>query len=153
VATISLEARDRTGPRLTVLRIIAPGDTAIEVHPGENPVVQLTLNEEVVFEIVASDLSGPVTYTWTFGDGTTAQGSRVTHQFAAVGTSIVSVTMTDAAGNTNTTALPVNTESRGFFEVLTAGGGVLLIVLAVVVVGAVGVFALYRYRMKHRKNY
>ena len=47
----------------------------------------------------ASDRVGPVTFAWTFGDGTTATGNAVSHAFGAAGTFDVGVIAIDAAGN------------------------------------------------------
>lgn len=48
-------------------------------------------------------------YTWDFGDGTSATGQTVTHQFRTVGTFMVRLTVTDSRGATATSinALPV----------------------------------------------
>jgi PKD repeat protein len=54
----------------------------------------------VAFTAQASDMWGPVTLSWDFGDGTPiATGASVTHTFAAAGTHTVTVTATDAVGN------------------------------------------------------
>ena len=43
-----------------------------------------------------------LTYAWTLGDGTTATGPAPTHRYSASGSVQVSVTVTDAAGNSGT---------------------------------------------------
>jgi DNA/RNA endonuclease G (NUC1) len=48
-----------------------------------------------------------LTYTWTFGDGTTGTGVSPTHVFADNGTFIVTVTAEDPAGATSTASLSV----------------------------------------------
>ena len=45
-----------------------------------------------------------VSYSWTFGDGQTGAGMGPSHTYAAGGTFIVTLTVTDNAGATNTTA-------------------------------------------------
>lgn len=52
---------------------------------------------------------GPYNVTWTFGDGTTGYGVNVSHDYSAGGTFQPSVTVTDALGAQNTTALPAIT--------------------------------------------
>lgn len=47
------------------------------------------------------------TYAWNFGDGTTASGVVVTHQYRAVGTYPVTLTVTDQRGAQATSILPV----------------------------------------------
>ena len=41
-------------------------------------------------------------YTWSFGDGTSASGPAVAHTFAAKGGYPVTLTVTDAVGNSTT---------------------------------------------------
>ncbi|QBX54465.1 PKD domain-containing protein [Nocardioides seonyuensis] len=54
------------------------------------------------------DVWSPVDSTaWSFGDGTTASGSAVTHAWMAAGTYTVTVTLSDAAGNTTTASREV----------------------------------------------
>jgi PKD repeat protein len=49
--------------------------------------------------VSASGGTAPYTYSWRFGDGTTAGNlTTVTHSYAAAGTYVVMVTATDAAG-------------------------------------------------------
>lgn len=52
------------------------------------------------FTAQATDMWGPVTVSWDFGDGSASgTGSSVTHTFAAAGTRTVTVTASDAVGN------------------------------------------------------
>ena len=45
-----------------------------------------------------------MSYSWNFGDGGTATGRTVTHEFSAPGTYVVSLTVTDAFGRSATTS-------------------------------------------------
>ncbi len=150
---LNLDARDRTGPKLTSLRVVAPGSAAVEVHPETNPIVTVKLNDEVVFEIVGADRSAPVVYSWNFGDGSRAEGARVTHRFTNLGMLSVSVSMTDAAGNSNTTAVRVNVEGGGILEIIPGGPLGLVLLVAALAGGGVGLFLMLRWRAKNRKNY
>jgi hypothetical protein len=49
-----------------------------------------------------SDISSHVTTTWSFGDGSIAEGTAVTHEYAHPGSYDVRATATDAAGRTAT---------------------------------------------------
>ncbi len=51
---------------------------------------------------VASDVSSQVTTTWSFGDGSIAEGDAVAHAYAQGGSYEVRVTATDAVGHTAT---------------------------------------------------
>jgi hypothetical protein len=55
----------------------------------------------------ASDDWSGVTFSWDFGDGTTATGAAADHAFAAAGTPTVTVTATDGGGNTATRSAQV----------------------------------------------
>lgn len=48
-----------------------------------------------------------VSYSWAFGDGAVAQGSKVTHTFSAAGTYNTTLTVTDSVGMTNKSSIPV----------------------------------------------
>ncbi|MCI4371348.1 MAG: PKD domain-containing protein [Thermoplasmata archaeon] len=48
----------------------------------------------------------PYRYAWNFGDGTAGDGASVAHEYASAGTYLVSVTVTDVTGWTNTSVLP-----------------------------------------------
>jgi len=56
----------------------------------------------------SSDRDGVITtYTWQFGDGTSAQGVQVTHAYASAGTYQVTLTVTDDGGLTDSLAKSV----------------------------------------------
>src|SRR5438128_2456480 len=51
--------------------------------------------------------TGPYTYTWTFGDGGTANAQNPTHGYTAAGTYKVTLKVTDSAGVSSTSTLTV----------------------------------------------
>jgi len=53
------------------------------------------------------DLEGPVTYAWYFGDGNTSAEMSPYHAYNQPGEYLPSLTVTDSAGQNNTTFLPV----------------------------------------------
>ncbi|WP_202935137.1 PKD domain-containing protein [Halorussus amylolyticus] len=55
----------------------------------------------------SSDNVGVTGYAWEFGDGNTATGATPSHTYADPGTFIANVTVSDDAGNTNTSAVTV----------------------------------------------
>ena len=77
---------DLTPPALTGVSIPAAG----------------TAGTALPFSSTATDVWGPVTTSWAFGDGTTADGAAPSHTFAAAGTPTVTVTATDGVGNAAT---------------------------------------------------
>ncbi|MBN8867889.1 MAG: PKD domain-containing protein [Solirubrobacterales bacterium] len=62
---------------------------------------------ETVMAADGSDRSGPVSLSWSFGDGGTAAGRYVKHAFASTGTFEVKVTATDGVGNETVETVPV----------------------------------------------
>ncbi|MBD3316819.1 MAG: PKD domain-containing protein, partial [Chitinivibrionales bacterium] len=65
-------------------------------------------DEAIIGEVVTFDASGtvdpegdlPLTYSWSFGDGTTAEGGVVDHNYNGSGNYVVTVFVTDARGAT-----------------------------------------------------
>ncbi len=53
----------------------------------------------VLFSGTASGGTTPYTYTWNFGDGSTALGASASHVFAAAGSYVVNLRVTDFAGH------------------------------------------------------
>jgi PKD repeat protein len=55
----------------------------------------------------SSDVDGhvPLTYAWSFGDGSTGTGVSPTHSYAAAGVYVVTLTVTDAAGQSSLPAV------------------------------------------------
>lgn len=96
----------------------AEASTTITVNPMANqpPVARFTyspanplVNQWITFDAASSyDPDGTiVSYSWDFGDGATATGSRVTKRYSAAGTYTVTLTVTDNRGATNSTSQTV----------------------------------------------
>ncbi len=110
IAVLANQVKDTTGNLLAaatlgtfnvaVLSIISPPVAT------PNPAVP---GQPVVFTAGAVSTTG-VTYFWNFGDGTTASGSTVTHLFGVPSIYTVTLTVTDANGQSVTSVflLPVN---------------------------------------------
>lgn len=74
-------------------------------------VITIAPSEGVPVDFIASsgDLDGdPLTYTWDFGDGTTADGLAPTHTYADDGAFTVHVTATDSGGLSSTASTVVH---------------------------------------------
>ncbi|WP_227133525.1 PKD domain-containing protein [Halorubellus salinus] len=74
-----------------------------------------TTLEDVAFDASATtDPDGDaLTYEWDFGDGTTGTGETVSHGYDDAGTYTVMLSVTDAAGVTNTTTRTVTVDEPG----------------------------------------
>ncbi|MDQ3023662.1 MAG: PKD domain-containing protein [bacterium] len=58
-----------------------------------------TYDVPINFWAISRGGDAPLTYSWTFGDGSTALGAEVTHTYPTVGVYNVTVVATDSAGN------------------------------------------------------
>lgn len=96
VYVVKLTVRDATGHTWNATREITVRNVAPQVAPAASGTPgELT----VTLDANALDLDGSVTrVTWTLGDGATAEGTRVTHAYAAAGTYDVTATATDDDG-------------------------------------------------------
>jgi hypothetical protein len=71
-----------------------------------------TTFDTIAFSVVGSDPNGDaLTYTWNFGDGTSASGANVSHQFSTPGSYAVSVTADDNRGGKATGSVSVSVAS------------------------------------------
>src|SRR5688500_4337870 len=89
------------------IRLIPPG-VILPTNPNLTPAFTATPENPEVMQVVSFDASATTnngtscntacTFAWDFGDGTTATGIAVTHQFRRVGNFAVRLTVTDARG-------------------------------------------------------
>ncbi|MCB0402773.1 MAG: PKD domain-containing protein [Flavobacteriales bacterium] len=82
------------------------------IHPIPNPSFTFNPNNAcagttITFTNTSSGNDPYSTYSWDFGDGNTSAAANPTHAYTAGGTYNVVLTMTNAAGCTNTFNLPV----------------------------------------------
>lgn len=62
----------------------------------------------VNFSASGSNGVGPYTYSWDFGDGSTASGANVSHTYVAIDVYNASVTVTDTIGSTASESFSIN---------------------------------------------
>ena len=112
--TVTLEVTDASGASGTDTLIVE-----VQPTPNEPPAAAagsdqtVTLGDEARFDASAStDDNGIVSYSWSFGDGTSAEGARVAHTFASAGTFSVTLTVADTDGAVTTDVLAVAVEPR-----------------------------------------
>ena len=74
-------------------------DGAAPTLSGVTIPTSATVGAPAAFAASPFDVWGPLTTTWSFGDGATAAGASATHAYASAGTFRATVTATDAVGN------------------------------------------------------
>lgn len=85
-----------------------PGGHSADAPPTAVPGLVTVDGYAVRLDASAStDDRGIVSFDWGLGDGTTATGPEVSHEYLAAGTYPVTLTVTDTAGQTATAVLPV----------------------------------------------
>jgi len=100
--------------------------------PNRNPIADLSagepyrgyMNEDILFDgSYSHDSDGSIkSYAWTFGDGSSGTGMRVSHAYMRAGTYPVTLTVTDDDGNkgsASTTALIYGPNTPPLTPVLT----------------------------------
>ena len=105
VATVTVrDTVGQTASASTSFTISSAGVTATFTTSPTNPVIGQTVHFNAAGSTSAA--GGTITnYHWDFGDGSTAEGSGATtsHAYAAAGTYVARLTVTDSAGRTGTT--------------------------------------------------
>ena len=103
--TVTLTATNDVGQSATVSHTVTVSDTPFVVDftfSPTDPAIAAGTNA-VIFDATPSG-PGVTTWTWDFGDGTSAgSGQRVSHTFTRAGTWVVRLTINDAAGRNATT--------------------------------------------------
>jgi PKD repeat protein len=102
--TVVLITQDNSGNRTTrskIITILNKAPVARFTISKFNPLI----NEEVIFDASSSyDQDGRIVeYLWNFGDGTTAQGVRVTHAFSRTASWPVKLIVKDNSGGLSST--------------------------------------------------
>ncbi|HET6403385.1 MAG TPA: PKD domain-containing protein [Candidatus Thermoplasmatota archaeon] len=105
--TATLTVTDARGLASTTQRTIEA------VQPNRAPVAAATVNGSLdTYTFDASRSTDPdgdaLSYVWSFGDGTSASGMRVSKTYAAAGAYRATVTVTDARGLASTATVTVN---------------------------------------------
>lgn len=69
------------------------------------------IDSTLTFSGILPPANTAISYTWSFGDGGTASGATVSHQYVAAGSYIVTLTTQDNSNNTSTTNQTITVNS------------------------------------------
>ena len=86
---------------------VAPSIDPLGAPQGGDP------GEPLSFAGTVSDVWGPVTAAWDFGDGSSAPGAAATHAYPAPGAFTAALAATDAGGNTGSRSAAVADRRQG----------------------------------------
>jgi len=134
--TIYVQFKDNAGLISSACQDTITLDTTM---PTANAGTDQTVNEDTLVTFDASGSSdniGIVNYTWTFTDANTLQtltGKNPTYTFQTPGTYIVTLNVTDAAGNYATDTITVTVRSVEGFPMLIVGAGAAITAIAIAV--------------------
>ena len=117
--TVTVKRGDMTAASIVALRTIAWADTiptptdATGNHPPVAVATGNPLTGKAGFTVnfdgtgSADPDTDPLSYVWTFGDGATGNGSKVSHTYAAVGTYTATLIVYDGRGGQGTSSLTI----------------------------------------------
>jgi len=139
---------DLTGTATKEITVKTTGPIEIDDEPPvANAGSDMTVKagSKVTFSAAgSSDNVGIDSYEWNFGDGNTGTGVTTSHTYGTEGNYIVTLAVTDAAGNSNTVTIVITVEERA-----TAGFPywIIIPIIIAVIVAAVVIW----YFLKKRK--
>ncbi|MBN1929995.1 MAG: PKD domain-containing protein [Desulfobacterales bacterium] len=103
IPTVSYELKTRTRVLESDINLLPEVSIAASTLQGPAPLA-------VSFVADASDPDGSIeSYIWDFGDGTADSGTEVNHTFTAIGTYLVTLTVTDNDGGRATAQVVIST--------------------------------------------
>ena len=109
IYTVTLTTTNSFGTNLTSFNV-----TVNSLNPIINVPTILEVNTLLAF---SANAPGAISWTWNFGDGNTATGQNVEHNYAAVGQYVVTLTVTNGIGCQNSTVETINVIMTGIEEI------------------------------------
>jgi len=95
---------------------------------------EVTVGSAVTFDANGSgDNVGITSYEWNFGDGATGTGATATHTYMSSGIYTVTVTVRDAAGNTDTDQITVTAREAFPMWIINASVAAIGIIIATII--------------------
>ncbi|MGI5868331.1 MAG: PKD domain-containing protein [Kiritimatiellia bacterium] len=128
-ATRVLTLADQDGVYETKFLSVTVSNTPpVILSPAANAEFTTVVNKEIGFSATADDdannhlvTNDPLTYTWQFGDNTTATGASVVHRYARPGLYTVVLTVSDGDGGIATRTFPVEVQAGNILNLACYG--------------------------------
>jgi hypothetical protein len=99
---------DSVTSNAAILTVIASNQSPMIVSPATASPDSATVGQAIAFLVSASDPDGdPLSYTWDFGDGSTASGAAVLHVYAVIDTYTATVNVSDGRGGSEASTVMV----------------------------------------------
>jgi len=112
VGVTVVDESDQTSSTTAEVTVEAAPDAPPTAAASADPTT-VAPGEPVAFDGTASTDDGEITaYEWAFGDGNGSDGATASHAYASAGEYEATLTVTDDAGNTNFTTVPVIVEAE-----------------------------------------
>ena len=105
--TASVSVTDSAGNTATSGPVTINAWNPLSIGVTTVPAAPITGNAPLTvgFTTIVTGGAGTYNYAWTFGDGTTGNVQNPSHTYFAAGTYMANLTVTDGAGNSDTTAV------------------------------------------------
>lgn len=91
-----------------------PGNTAPVARVSATPTTGTAPLTTVLNASTSTDANGdPLSFSWTFGDGTTGTGATPSHVYTAAGSYVATVTVSDGKGGSSQASVTITVTSTG----------------------------------------
>jgi serine protease len=94
-------------PANTPNRLLYSAAIGMDQPPVANFMISVSRRTVTFNAAISTDDKGIVSYSWSFGDGTSGTGSQIKHSYKSSGVYPVTLTVTDTAGQQASITLPV----------------------------------------------
>src|SRR3989449_4403420 len=116
--TVVLSVTDANVKTATASHIVNIRPASLAVDFNFTP-ASPSVGQSVNFTATATGGTVPYTFTWAFGDGSTASGRSVLHSYTAAGSFTAILTTSDSGGKTSTVSKTVDISAHGTTTIVT----------------------------------
>src|SRR3989449_1214367 len=116
--TVVLTVKDANVKTATASHIVNIRPASLAVDFTFTP-ASPSVGQSVNFTATATGGTVPYTFTWAFGDGSTASGRSVLHSYTAAGSFTAILTTSDSGGQTSTVSKTVDISAHGTTTIVT----------------------------------